>query len=562
MKKYQLYIVAISFAALVLIPVKAARPVLATGQRAQFVSGQLLVKYRSEVEAAEIERDIDDWVPPSIRVGMQPLHTSALGKFYLVKLHHGVSVEDAVSMLNRSPRVEYAEPNYYVRPMETTPNDPFFPQEWGMLNTGTLPPGSKAGADIEAARAWDITTGGDVVVATTDTGVDYNHEDLASNIWVNPNEIAGNGIDDDGNGFVDDINGWNFFDNNNRVFDPINDQGPIGGHGTHVSGTIGAVGNNGKGVAGVAWQVKLMILKFIGRQSDGTFTGATSDAISAINYAIAERKRGINVRVINASWAGSKNAQALHDAINAAGKAGILFVCAAGNADSGQGQNNDDPNLALYPAAWSDIPSLMSVAALDDQDNLAFFSYYGHGTVAVGAPGVGIISTFPNNTYGQNTGTSMATPHVSGVAVLLAAHEPSLTPVQIAQRIISTSQPVLSLASKVMGSGRVDAYNALTNHAADQGSPQIAAVATTKKWITVDGIGFGNGSAVVEANGVSLGNAVYDSSFVLANGTITELSVKLGKSLMRSTFPPGVPVPVTVFNPTTGERSSPFTFTN
>ena len=156
----------------------------------------------------------------------------------------------------------------------------------------------------------------------------------------------------------------------------------------------------------------------------------------------------------------------------------------------------------------------------------------------------------------------MATPHVAGIAVLLAAHEPSLTPAQIVQRIITTSKPVLTLASKAIGSGRADAFNALTNHTADAGSPQIAAVTTNKKSITVDGIGFRNGSALVEANGVALGeNAVYDSSFVLANGTITELSVRLGKPLMKSTFPSGVPVQVTVFNPTTGERSAAFTYT-
>jgi len=204
---------------------------------------------------------------------------------------------------------------------------------------------------------------------------------------------------------------------------------------------------------------------------------------------------------------------------------------------------------------------LISVSALDDQDNLAFFSYFGHQTVGVGAPGVGIMSTLPSNSYGQNTGTSMATPHVAGIAVLLAAHEPSLTAAQIVQRIENTAVPVLTLASKAVSSGRADAYNALTNHIADPGSPQISAVTTTKKWITVDGIGFRNGSAVVEAGGVALGDVVYDGSFVLANGTITELSVKLGKPLMKSTFPPGVPVQITVFNPTTGERSAPFTYT-
>ena len=558
MKKYLLYLVSISFVGLTIISVRGIKPVAARGQRPQFASDRLLVKYRSEIEDPEIERDIAERMMPSGRAEVQSLGTGHLGKFYLVKLPHQASVEEAAARLGRSPAVEYAEPDYFLYPADTTPDDPLFGMEWGMFNTGAQPPGGKAGADINAPKAWDITQGSDdVVVGITDTGVDIKHADLAANIWVNPHEIAGNGVDDDGNGFIDDINGWNFFDNNNQVFDPVNDQGLLGGHGTHVSGTVGAVGNNSTGVAGVAWHVRLMILKFIGRQDDGTFMGATSDAIKAINYAVGERQRGVNIRAINASWAGTKNAQALHDAIDAAGKAGIVFVCAAGNSSVGA---DNDVN-ALYPAAWSDIPGLISVAAVDDQDNLAFFSNFGHQTVGVGAPGVGIMSTLPNNSYGQNTGTSMATPHVSGIAVLLAAHEPALTPTQIVQRIIATSKPVLTLASKAIGSGRADAFNALTNQTADPGSPQIATVTTNKKWITVDGIGFRNGSAVVEAGGVALGDAVYDSSFVLANGTITELSVKLGKSLMRSTFPSGIPVQVTVFNPATGERSAPFTYT-
>ena len=557
MKKYLMFSVAFLFVSLLFTSPSILRPVSAKRQRPQFASDRLLVKYRTQVEDREIERDITERMLPASSSQIQSLHTNALGKFYVVKLSNGLSVEEAASILRQSPNVEYAEPDYYLYPTDTTPDDPLFTTEWGMFNSG--PPTGKSGADINAPKAWDISTGSDdVVAAVIDTGVQLTHPDLAANAWVNPNEIAGNGSDDDGNGFVDDINGWNFFDNNNQVFDPVVDQGQ-GGHGTHVAGTLGAVGNNATGVAGVAWHVKLMVLKFIGQQPDGSYMGQTSDAIKAINYAITERKRGINLRVINASWAGRKNAQGLHDAIAAAGNAGIVFVCAAGNGDIGF--DNDDPDFALYPAAWSDIPTLISVSALDDQDNLAFFSFFGHQTVGVGAPGVGIMSTLPINSYGQISGTSMASPHVAGIAVLLAAHEPSLTPGQIVQRIINTAKPVLTLASKTISSGRADAFNALTNQTADPGSPQIAAVTTNKKWITVDGIGFRNGSAVVEAGGVSLGTATYDNSFALANGTITELSVKLGKALIRSMFPPGVPVQIDVFNPTTGERSAPFTYT-
>src|SRR5215813_9232987 len=277
MKKYLLYLVSVSFVGLSITLMRGIKPVSAKGQRPQFASDRLLVKYRSEVEDLEIERDIAARVLPSGRAEAESLRTGHLGKFYLVKLPQGASVEEAASRLSRSPAVEYAEPDYFLYPADTTPDDPLFGMEWGMFNTGAQPPGGKAGADINATKAWDITTGSDdVVVGITDTGVDITHPDLSPNIWVNPHEIAGNGVDDDGNGFIDDVNGWNFFDNNNRVFDPVNDQGFQGGHGTHVSGTIGAVGNNSVGVAGVAWHVKLMILKFIGRQADGTFVGATS----------------------------------------------------------------------------------------------------------------------------------------------------------------------------------------------------------------------------------------------------------------------------------------------
>src|SRR5262249_25559110 len=268
MKKYLLFLVIISFIGLCFIPRKLLRPVSAQGRRARFVDGQLLVKYRPEIEETDIERDIGEQVFKPGSAAVESLHTHALGKLYLVKLPQGVSVEETASMMRRNPRVEYAEPNYYLYPTETTPDDPLFAMEWGMSNSGNQPPGGKAGADINAPKAWDITTGSDdTVVAVVDTGVDLAHQDLSPNAWVNPREINGNGVDDDGNGLVDDVHGWNFFDGNNQLFDPVNDVGFSGGHGTHVSGTIGAVGNNGLGVAGVAWHVKIMVLKFIGRQS-------------------------------------------------------------------------------------------------------------------------------------------------------------------------------------------------------------------------------------------------------------------------------------------------------
>lgn len=485
----------------------------------------------------------------------------------LVHLDAGVSVEEALALAQSDPLVEYAEPDYYIYPMETTPNDPLFGEMWGLLNTGE-PFGGKPGADISATRAWDITTGSSgVVVAVADSGIDFSHPDffdpvLGSNIWVNSREVPGNGVDDDGNGFVDDVTGWDFFSNsNNAGADPL--LGSFYRHGTHVAGTIGALGNNGTGVTGVAWQVKLMSLKIFGRDSDGKVTGTTSDAVKAINYAIAERNRGTNVRVINASWAGSEESQTLQNAISAAGGAGITFVCASGNGGSDGRGDDMDLGSKLYPAAWTSLPSLISVAGLDRTDELASFSNYGHTTVTVGAPGVGIFSTIPEGGYGVSSGTSMSTPHVSGIVALIAANDPSLAPAAIKERIVRTAVPVVSLASKANSSGRANAYNALTNSLAPVGDPAISFVGATKKAVIIDGVGFVRGSIVVEVDGVPLsGKVKFDGAlFQLPNGSYTNFWVKIGKPAMNQFVPIGVPVSITVLNPVTGARSAPVLFT-
>ncbi|HSQ19039.1 MAG TPA: S8 family peptidase, partial [Blastocatellia bacterium] len=483
----------------------------------------------------------------------------------VARLKGQVEVTDAAARARRDPRVEFAEPNYLFYPAETVPDDSYFDQMWGLFNPGSSSHGGEPGADISATRAWDITTGSDdVVVAILDTGVELVHSDLALNSWVNPGEAV-NGTDDDGDGFIDDINGWNFITNNNITFENAS----VDAHGTHVAGTIGALGNNGLGVVGVAWHVKLMSLKFIGKQPDGTVAGTTADAVRAIEYVIHQKRRGVNVRAINASWSGSANSRALREAITAAGDEGIVFVCAAGNGgEDGSGDDIDDPSAAEYPAAWSGIPSLISVAALDRSDGLADFSNYGHASVSVGAPGVSIMSTLPANeyapdgNYGTFSGTSMAVPHVTGIIALLASHEPSLSAAAAKQRLIQTAQPIAALASKAVSSGRANAYNALTDTVpAAQLRPIVAAVNTSKKFVVVNGLGFLEGSSVIEVNGVALPQTRYDSSYSIANGTLTQLRAKLGKPAIRETFPEGLEVQVSVFNPTTGERSAPFRFT-
>jgi subtilisin family serine protease len=338
---------------------------------------------------------------------------------------HGMSVPAAIAVLSRNPNVVYAEPDYIVNAI-ATPNDPLFGQLWGM-------------AKINAAAAWDITTGSaSVVVGDIDTGIDYSHPDLAANVWVNPGEVAGNAIDDDGNGYVDDVNGWDFVNNDNN---PMDDHG----HGTHTSGTVGAAGNNGVGVAGVNWNVRVAGLKFLSAQGSGT----TSNAIRAIQYATAK-----GMRVTNNSWGGGGPSQGLFDAIAAARNAGSLFVAAAGN----NGANND--LMPFYPASYT-LDNVIAVAATTSSDGLASFSNYGATSVDLGAPGAGIVSTVPGNRYESWSGTSMATPHVSGAAALLLAAHPAWTYAQVRDRIFCTTRPLGALAGKTATGGMLDLGAAL-----------------------------------------------------------------------------------------------------
>ncbi len=514
--------------------------------RPLYADDRIVVKLKADIEPSpDIDQMAGEIVGAPARA--ETLTAERRGGVELFRLDRSVSVEEAISRANQDPRVEYAEPDYFVYAMDTLPNDPFFSQMWGLSNVGTQT------SNIDAPQAWDFTTGSDdVVVVVLDTGVDLQHEDLAPNAWVNSREVAGNGVDDDGNGLVDDINGWNFNDGTNQTFKSFSEDS----HGTHVAGTIGAVGNNSKGVTGVAWHVKIMSLKFLGG-ADGN--GSTSNAVRAIYYAIDMRNRGVNVRVINASWGGRGDSQSLRDAISAANSAGILFVAAAGNGDkqtNGVGWNiDDDPET---PGMYArDFPNVISVAAVDQDGSLPSFSNYGHASVSLAAPGVRILSTVPGGGYSSGfTGTSMSTPHVSGIAVLLWSREPSLTPAQVKQRIVDTSDPLPSLVSLVARSGRANAYSALINRIVPAQSPVVFAPAQlTKKWVTLNGFGFINGSAIVEVNGTPLPAPEYDSSFVLANGTLTQLSIFLGKKPLKRTFPAGVAVSVDVFNPTTGERS-------
>jgi len=363
-----------------------------------------------------------------------------------------------------SDLVSYAEPNYQIRlddpivknsPVHDLvyrealprrippfPNDPQFTDQWALNNAGTN--GGKERADIDALKAWEKTKGSDkVVVAVLDTGVDFTHVDLRENMWFRPANVPQ--YADNELGTFNDLNGFNGTDN---ISDPMDDNG----HGTHCAGIIGAEGDNGEGIAGVNWHIKIMPLKFLGR---GGF-GSVDDAIEAINYAIDRKKHGVNLRIISASWGSNTKSKALEDTIRAAGDAGILFVAAAGN----DGSNND--RRPHYPSNY-DLPNVISVAALDRADNIASFSNFGAKTVHVAAPGKEILSTWLNDAYREASGTSMATPYVSGVAALIVANEPNISLAKLRERLIKSVDKIDSLNGKVVSGGRINAAKALGN---------------------------------------------------------------------------------------------------
>ncbi|MEW6731385.1 MAG: S8 family serine peptidase [Acidobacteriota bacterium] len=358
-----------------------------------------------------------------------------------VELPKGELPDTAIEVLDAHPAVQYVERNQ-IYSINATPNDPNFSSLYGLNNTGQT--GGVSDADIDAPEAWNTTVGSDdVVVGVVDTGIDYNHQDLQANMWVNTGEIPGNGVDDDANGYIDDIYGWNAIANNGNPFDDNN-------HGTHVSGTIGARGNNGVGVVGVNWKVKLMALKFLGANG----SGSTADAIECINYAVTMRNKGTNIRVLSNSWGGGGFSQSLLDAINAANSVGLLFVAAAGNSSS----NND--SIPNYPSNYN-APNVVAVASTTSTDALSPFSSFGATTVDLGAPGSLIRSTTPNNTYSTFSGTSMATPHVAGVAALLLSINSTLTVAEMKNALLQGTDPKPSLTGKCVSGGRLNAAKAV-----------------------------------------------------------------------------------------------------
>ena len=400
------------------------------------VPQRLLVRFKKDVTPTERE---------AIRagLGLTREETFTLIPVEVVSIDDDDTMAQTLTALLNDPLIEYAEPDYIVQAVRT-PSDSMFLQQWALNNTGQS--GGTPGADIDAPEAWEITTGSStVIVAVIDTGIDYTHADLANNMWVNTGEVPGNGIDDDGNGFVDDVYGYDFANNDG---DPWDDES----HGTHVAGTIGAVGNNALGVSGVCWRTRLMALKFL----DASGSGATADAVKCVEYAVQ-----MGAHLTNNSWGGGGFSQTLYDAIQAGQNANQLFVAAAGNGGS-DGIGDDNDAEPFYPASYA-LDNIVAVAAVDHNFSLASFSNYGLQAVDIAAPGVKILSTVPGGGFESDgwSGTSMASPHVAGACALLLSENPAAPWRNVKAAILNAATPAPALGGKVLTGGVLNLLRAL-----------------------------------------------------------------------------------------------------
>jgi subtilisin family serine protease len=404
-----------------------------------FRSDRVIVKYRADYRAS----------PLKLPLGFRTLDHYPELNLRVLELAPGVQVSDTIVRLSAQPSVEWVEPDFWVNGGSAfNPDDPDYQRglQWHLNNRGQF--GAKADIDIDAPEGWRVRNSAEeVIVAVIDTGIRYTHEDLADNMWHNPGEIPGNGIDDDGNGVVDDYYGLNALARNG---DPWDDNG----HGTHIAGIIGAVGNNGKGIAGVAWNVRLMALKFLDRNN----RGSVADAIRCINYA---RVKGAHI--INASWTSEQYTGALHTAIDWARKVGIIYVVCAGNTAW------DLDQRTLYPAAFK-LDSVLVVAAVNRLGAFdSSYSNYGRLMVHLAAPGTSIYSTWhtSDRAYGYMTGTSMAAPQVSGALALMRAQYPEKNYRELIDHLLNTVEPLPGLEEKTISGGMVNLRLALGSTAAD-----------------------------------------------------------------------------------------------
>lgn len=409
----------------------------------QAVAGELIIAY-TQGASAQARQAVRAQIGATL---IEDLTTAAMradnaGELELVRLPSQLSRDAAIEALGFESSVRFAEPNW-IYTHQASSNDPYYTGGylWGMYGDGTSPTNQYG---CQAGEAWAAghTGSSSVIVAVIDEGVQHAHQDLSANIWSNPFDPA-DGLDNDGNGYKDDLRGWDFAGNNNSTYDGTADD-----HGTHVAGTIGGRGGNGIGVVGVSWNVKIISCKFLG--SGG---GTTANAVKAVDYVTDLKNRhGLNIVATNNSWGGGGYAQSLFEAINRANTANILFIAAAGNA----GKNNDAS--ANYPSNYSNA-NIIAVASITSTGTRSSFSNYGKNTVDIGAPGSSILSTMPNsagNKYGYMSGTSMATPHVTGAAALYAAHHPGSSAAAIKNAILNSATPTASLNGLCVTGGRLN----------------------------------------------------------------------------------------------------------
>ena len=439
-----------------LLTLPAGRGV-AADPRNSYAPGEVLVQFKKDSK----EKDRDAAISKAKGRVLRRLATELdldEGEPGIHRVKTDLSVEDAIDVLSRDPNVEFAEPNWFVTHSDVA-DDTYYASGslWGMygddLPAAIGPAGTTNVYGCDAEEAWNegVVGSSDVCVGVIDEGMQFTHPELAGNVWTNPFDPV-NGVDDDGNGYVDDVHGWDFWNGDNTVYDPADGDA----HGTHVAGTIGAKGGNGAGVAGVNWNVTIISTKFLGPQG-----GYISDAVAALNYLRDLKVRhGIRIVAASNSWGGGGYSSSMHTAILKAAKEGILFVAAAGNS----GTNNDVS--ASYPSNYSTLTAsitepaasyeaVIAVAAIDSTGAKPSWSSYGASTVDLGAPGVNVISTVPTDGYAFYSGTSMATPHVSGAVALYASAFPAATAAEIRAALLGNTIPTASLSGKTVTGGRL-----------------------------------------------------------------------------------------------------------
>ncbi len=414
-----------------------ATSVFAETKPAEAVPGEYVVRLKQNVVRQKTKQQL------SQLLGAYVKSTIPSQNIVVVKKPVFELTKSAVKSLALNTLVEIAEPNYIYR-INKVPNDPLYIQLWGLSNSGQIDSEGilgTAGVDIDVEKAWEIQTGSkSTIIAVIDTGVDYNHPDLKDNLWTNTAEAEGvEGIDDDNNGVIDDIHGYNATNNTGNATDDH-------GHGSHCAGVIASKGDDGKGIVGVNWDAQIMAVKFL----DQNGSGSLENAILAIDYATK-----MGAHIMSNSWGGGGMSQTLLESIQRSNEAGALFVAAAGN----DGNSND--NSDTFPANYA-VENIISVAAINNTGEKADFSNFGKRTVHLAAPGVNVYSSTVGS-YESWSGTSMAAPHVSGVAALVLSNEPKMTALEIKERLIATVRPMSGLRGKVRSGGMVNANNALTN---------------------------------------------------------------------------------------------------